>query len=67
MAMKIKDLKWNIEYDWDEVKKVPYSIMTCYHNDGTITQDRFDYTLNEGDFSEPYEVESDLDKLLETL
>lgn len=50
--MKIKDLKLNIEYDYEDGKA--YKTLKCYHTDGTVTYNRFQYAITK-DFSEPYE------------
>ncbi|MBC8580935.1 hypothetical protein [Zhenhengia yiwuensis] len=51
---KVKDLKWGIEYEYDEVEKKIFKILTCYHTDGRLSKDRFEYEYIPEKFSQPY-------------
>lgn len=62
---KVKDLKWGIEYDFDEVTQMVSLVLTCYHSNGTTTSERFEYEYSPERFSEPYD--SELDKVLEQI
>lgn len=66
MVKKVKDLKWNIEYLWDDDKKEPFKYLVNFHTDGTSTVDKMYYEYN-GDFTEPYEVATELDGLIELI
>lgn len=66
MVKMIKDLKWNIEYLWDEERQEPYKNLVNFHTDGTSTVDKIYYEFN-SNFGEPYEVETPLDDILKSI
>lgn len=63
MVKMVKDLKWGIEYLWDDEKKEPYKNLVNFHSDGTSTVDKIYYQYTEN-FSKPYKVSTKLDDLL---
>lgn len=62
---KIRDLKYGIEYDFDENTNTVSKILECIHSDDNITFDRFQYAYVKENFSEPYE--SEFSKIIDSL
>ena len=52
---KIRDLKYGVEYDFDENTNTVSKVLECIHSDSNTTFDRFQYVYIKENFSEPYE------------
>ena len=62
---KIKDLRHGMEYDFDEQTQTVSKMLRCYHSDGSVTEERYEYEYVPEHFSEPYE--SELESLVNSL